>query len=499
MGYDIIANQIEPIKIYEIQENGAFEYVDIISNYESLLFTRDWEGVGTWNLTINLNKPKAKELKQGRIIQIGTTNTRQGLIQLTEFKLTQDDSGNYVSELFVKGLELSSLMLSSITIPAGGFVDSEGLINYVGGDSHVTYTDLPEVIMYDLVEGSRISNTLFAFHNIDNLVNSALQGYGTVGPDTIIYSSRFKVLSSELKALSQSSGLGWGVEMNLDTNQFIFKVKEGIDRTESQSENDRVTFSFRRGNLRALTYTQDDITTRNHLLVAGQGEGASRSMIFVGEVTPYTIKNEVLFYDNADNYIGFDSEGLFQGDRYKFTFPADTNLGGQVHVSVDNGSTYYPCFAKDKVTPLIGHRVVSQVIQMQFLGGKFYVFTGTQEETGLKSKLKFVDARDITSDDGLFDRGYQKLAESSRRITLEVRGFSKKGTSKLDVDYTLGDLVTIEVPEWDLNVDLRVIRIIERITPANAGTIELLFGSSVDTVEGLIKQSFSDISNETNK
>jgi hypothetical protein len=221
----------------------------------------------------------------------------------------------------------------------------------------------------------------------------------------IFFSTRFKVLSDELKVLSQQSGLGWNVEMDLANNEFIFNVTEGVDRSESQSENDRAIFSLRRGNLRQLTYIEDDITSRNHMFVAGQGEGSDRSMVFVGDSTL----------------------------------------------------------------------------------------------TGVNSKMKFVDARDVETSDGLFDRGFQKLSESARRVTVDLRGFSKKGTSKLDVDYTLGDIVTVEVPEWDLQLDVRIIRVVERITPNNAGTIELIFGTDRETLEGIIKSSMADVRNETNR
>lgn len=89
--------------------------------------------------------------------------------------------------------------------------------------------------------------------------------------------------------------------------------------------------------------------------------------------------------------------------------------------------------------------------------------------TGMNRKELYVDARDISSNDGeinsttyqnmLGERGVQKLAECA--ITKSFTGEVDFGVYKYKVDWDLGDKVTVENKRWGIYINPRITDIIE--------------------------------------
>ncbi len=524
MPYKMINNVILPIKILEYNTlTGLIEFVDQVSNYQSLRFVSDWEGVGSFTITMNADKQKAAHFQVGRIIQIANETDRQGLILKIARKLEVSDSGMVSNTIVVSGIQLKGILAFTLTIPPGGLfpianlfdkdsVTDDHRVDYSDGEEkplvgsfasapffikeNTSYykTDLGEVAWYD-EEGSYMSGTdltsngvvkspigsTFArttgfmankdtaqfeigtvkhpwvqfgtanlWQNVDadgELVDVAILDYWGTGISYDIYEDqytetimrdlvfnnrkvnclpfqniehlefepepetprgilhtyeafRFKKLSDTLEYLSQASGLGWNIVA--ENGKLVFKILEGSDRSEEQSENNTVVFSFYRGNVKRVEYTEDTLEMNNQLLVGGQGEGTDRDLLVIGNF----------------------------------------------------------------------------------------------EETGVWSQLGFIDARDVETLDGLETRGLGKFVEKKRKQAIQVTGFSKKILVVLGEDYNLGDKVTVKIEEWNLTVHVRVTSIIERQTLNNAGTLEFEFGTKALSLESLIKTNFDNISNE---
>lgn len=96
------------------------------------------------------------------------------------------------------------------------------------------------------------------------------------------YQARHTVVMDCITELSRVSGLGIGVDLDLEGKKIIFEVREGIDRTAQQKERPHVIFSDVHENVSNREYTLDDTESRNCAYVAGQGEGAARAVITVG-------------------------------------------------------------------------------------------------------------------------------------------------------------------------------------------------------------------------
>lgn len=120
------------------------------------------------------------------------------------------------------------------------------------------------------------------------------------------------------------------------------------------------------------------------------------------------------------------------------------------------------------------------------------------EQTGLNRIELFVDARDVeeVNDDDtpipvatinatLTERGRQKLSENLQELYVEGQILTKS-PFKYEVDYDLGDMVTIREKSWGVTEDTRITEIKE-IYETGGFRIEAVFGKDQPTLVDKIK------------
>lgn len=133
------------------------------------------------------------------------------------------------------------------------------------------------------------------------------------------------------------------------------------------------------------------------------------------------------------------------------------------------------------------------------------------EATGMNRYELFVDARDIaeteTVDDvetpiplaeieaSLTARGQQKLAEFSNESYLSAQILTQS-PFKYEVDYDLGDIVTVKNDDWGIGMDARITEITEIYEAGKPAQIEATFGIGRPTVYDKIRKEFSDMRTE---
>lgn len=132
--------------------------------------------------------------------------------------------------------------------------------------------------------------------------------------------------------------------------------------------------------------------------------------------------------------------------------------------------------------------------------------------TGYERFELFVDARDVaeeTEDDppvsratidietDLINRGNQKLTEYQQEIYLEGQALTKSRLT-YEVDYDLGDLVTLQTREWGITRDTRITEAKEIYEPGGR-KIELVFGFSRPTLISKIKQELAGMRTEVTR
>lgn len=90
-----------------------------------------------------------------------------------------------------------------------------------------------------------------------------------------------KNLSTVLQAMAKAGGLGFRVYAEPETQALLFEVYEGVDRTEGQEENSRVTFSNVYFNIDKPRYQENETNYKNYAIVCGAGEGLNRTIVEV--------------------------------------------------------------------------------------------------------------------------------------------------------------------------------------------------------------------------
>lgn len=305
----------KPIKIID----KSFNFLGEIDDYESLIFTRSWGGIGGFEIHINANKNYTGMLRKENIIFIN--EKKAGVILYREIS-TEDNE-----RLIVKGQQLKTYLGRRITLPPTGRAQDYK-------------NDYVENIMKHYVEANCV-NPADTKRKIERLKIAPLKSRGIKTQ----YQTRFKNLAEELEKLSLISGLGWDVYLDLKNKEFVFDVFEGRDLTAAQSILPPAIFSVDYDNISSQKLIESAVGYKNTGYVGGQGEGTDRAIQVVGEDAQDLGRCEV-FIDARDiedsgdlsergmqkleelkEVITFDNEILTQSN---LVYGEDYNLGDLV-------------------------------------------------------------------------------------------------------------------------------------------------------------------------
>jgi len=115
---------------------------------------------------------------------------------------------------------------------------------------------------------------------IINPTDTSRRIYGSIAPYTsyhsgITYDGRYQVLSEEIIELATAYDIGWCA--SIEDSTIVWKIWNGVDRTAGQTENNRMMLDYGYGTMNNSTLTVEN-TVPTFMIVAGQGEGADRSI-----------------------------------------------------------------------------------------------------------------------------------------------------------------------------------------------------------------------------
>ncbi|MBO8164709.1 MAG: siphovirus ReqiPepy6 Gp37-like family protein [Brevibacillus sp.] len=247
---------MQPIRIIDTNFNLLGE----VDTYTSLQWIRRWHKPGEFELHLNPTMQNADKLVEDAIIFKASNPGEAGIIRHREINVLEDGT----EELIVKGSFLSGLVGRRITYPPAG--------------SAYHYLNAPvETIMKSFVDANCI-NSADPARVIPNLVNAPDLARG----GTVQYQTRYKQLDEELEKLSLSSGLGWHITLDVANAQFVFDVLAGRDLTAGQDTLPPAIFSTDYDNIKSQAYVNSAVGYKNMAVVGGQGEGAERKIVTVG-------------------------------------------------------------------------------------------------------------------------------------------------------------------------------------------------------------------------
>ncbi|QRG66927.1 Gp37-like protein [Brevibacillus choshinensis] len=248
---------MKPIRVIDTD----FSLLGEIDTYSSLQWIRRWHKPGEFELHIDRSMHNANILQEDRIIFLPDHPREAAIIKHREIGF--DDDGK--ETLVVRGPMLSGLLGRRITYPP-----AEKAYDYVNGTV--------ETIMKHYVHANCIQP-----EDEGRIIPHMVCATDLQRGQQIQFQTRYKPLDEEQEKLSISSGLGWAVQLDLENQHFVFEVLEGRDLTSDQDRLPPAIFSIEYDNVESQSYVSSSIGHKNVALVGGQGEGAERKIISIGD------------------------------------------------------------------------------------------------------------------------------------------------------------------------------------------------------------------------
>ena len=257
------------------------------------------------------------------------------------------------------------------------------------------------------------------------------------------YASRFKNVAEEMSTLSLTSGLGWDVTLDIANKQWVFDIVDGKNLTVNQTTNSPVIFSPQFETVKTMHFAESELNYKNVAIVAGAGEGVERRIVQVGNATG--LNRHEIFVDARDI------------------------------AEVD-----------DNDMPILEAEIIQALIDR----GQ-QALNELQQEVFLEAQL----LTPITRTE--YEREYYYLStlQVNEEVTKKVRNLS---AFNYQLDYDLGDIVTIQNKDWGVTLDARITEVKEIYETAGF-SLEATFGNNRPTLIQKIKQELSQISGEVRR
>lgn len=311
--------------------SSALSLVGIVESYQSLEWERRFARPGTVRLRVNRNATHAKDIaKKGFIGIHDGSDSINRIYQVEQIETLVSDAGRASEMVEVSGRDVSGMFTERACLPPGG-------------SSHDTQgtSVAAETAMKHYVS-DHAGPTAAVNRRLTGLVIAADQGRGGNLPQPI--NGRFQTISELLSDISALTDVGYETDFNPSTNQHIFDVIVGTDRTAS------VFLDIDFDTVRSQRWLTSDLGTKNYAVVGGQGVGTARTIVntFLGGAEPTGFNRHELFVDARDTN---DSAALTgrgkakleetgQDDAFEtdinqfgsFSYPEDFDLGDLVTV-----------------------------------------------------------------------------------------------------------------------------------------------------------------------
>lgn len=249
-----------------------FKAVDIIDIFESLIWTDRYNTAGDFELYLSMEKSLLEKLKEDYYLWNADS---EHVMILEDINITSDvEEGN---KLYITGRSLESILERRI-------VWGQRILS--GNLQTAIETLLNENIISPSIADRKISNFIFVASTDERITKLTIDTQYT-GDN----------LYDVIHTLCEKNGIGFKITLS-DTNQFVFSLYIGNDRSYEQTENPYVEFSPSFDNIINSSYIESKKAYKNVTLVAGEGEGSSRKTATVG--SGVGLERRELFTDARD-------------------------------------------------------------------------------------------------------------------------------------------------------------------------------------------------------
>ena len=239
--------------------NQQFEIIDIIDNYESLIWTDRYSAYGDFELWLPMQTYLLETLQKDNYLYIRES---EHVMIIEDFEITTDSEVG--SRLAVTGRSLESILTRRIVW---------GQKTYSGNVQAIIKKMINDAIIAPSVSARKIANFTFK-ETSDKSVNGESIEVQFTGDN----------LYESVCLLCNVVGAGFKITLD-ENNKFVFSLYSGDDRSYEQDDNPYVVFSPSFENIIDSHYIETNSSYKNVTLVAGEGEGSNRKTLTVGSAS----------------------------------------------------------------------------------------------------------------------------------------------------------------------------------------------------------------------
>lgn len=254
-------------------DDEVFEQIGEV-RYTSLMWADSYNGYDNFELWAPLDDDNAELIKKGNVLWVGGETA--AVIEIV--KQTVDDKGTKTFN--AKGRTLEVFLTDRIVY---------GTVIGKGNASTIMYN----IVNANCVNPSDINRKLKWLILADDTQS---------GKDIAQYQKTGGSVYDALVELATESDLGFSVIFDPYNKQLVFEVRQGIDRTEDNSDgNDPVVFGTELEDILSSEYYSSIQDEKNVAYVYGEDKGADRKSIVVGSgVSSAGYKRKELYVDARD-------------------------------------------------------------------------------------------------------------------------------------------------------------------------------------------------------
>lgn len=258
------------MNVFVLNEN--METVAVVDTYVSLIWTERYSEYGDFELYAFVDPSLLYYLRKDYYLVLEESSTTMIIENI--FLDTDVESGHYIT---LTGRSLESILDRRI-------VWGQKIVK--GSLQDAIHSLLYDCIINPIDSDRRIDNFIFEESTDENITQLSINVQFT-GDN----------LYDVVKILCDEFNLGFRIVLN-ESNQFVFSLYSGKDRTYYQNENPYVVFSPEFDNIINSSYAESNKALKNVTLVAGEGEGSNRKMVSVG--SGIGLSRRELFTDARD-------------------------------------------------------------------------------------------------------------------------------------------------------------------------------------------------------
>lgn len=262
--------------------------VAIVDTYKSVIWTDRYQTPGDFELYMSMSPDLLAFIKQDYYL----LNRDSEHVMIVEYLRIDSDAENG-NHLTATGRSLESILDRRVIW---------GQKNLNGNLQNGIRTLLNECIINPSDPDRKIANFIFK-ESTDPRVTALTIDAQYTGDN----------LLAVIETLCAENDIGFKVTLN-DSNQFVFELYAGADRTYDQVERPYIVFSPKFENIINSNYIESKQPMKNVTLVGGEGEGAARRYTRVGTVAG--MERREMFTDARDISSDIGEDQTLSDDAY---------------------------------------------------------------------------------------------------------------------------------------------------------------------------------------